>query len=82
MMQEREQIVSTANMDMSSIGKFEIRKIVNQFDASLIELFGVNMSDAGISRHEAMNAYNEANCPRKAAEIFGQRRGLQLQTAA
>jgi len=66
---------------MNSIGKFEVRKIVNQFDASLIELFGVNMSDAGISRHEAMNAYTEVNCPRKAAEIFGQRRGLALQTA-
>lgn len=67
---------------MNRIGKFEARKIVNEFDATLIELFGVNMSDAGISRHEAISAYNEANCARKAAEIFGQRRGFPLQVRA
>lgn len=66
---------------MTPVGKFEVRNIVNQFDASLIELFGVNMSDAGISRHEALNAYNEVNCARKAAELFGQRRGLSPQVS-
>ena len=68
-------------MNTNRIGKFEMLKIVNAFDAALIHLFGVNMLDAAISRHEALNAYNEVNCPRKAAEIYGLRRGLNLRTA-
>ena len=66
-------------MDMSRIGKYEMLKIVNEFDATLINLFGVNMLDAAITRHEALCACEEVRCPRKAAEIFGLRRGLSLQ---
>lgn len=66
-------------MDMNRIGKFEMRAIVNEFDATLIRLFGVNMLDAEITRCEALNAYNEVRCASKAAEIYGQRRGLVLQ---
>lgn len=66
---------------MSPIGKFEMRKIINEFDATLITLFGMNMRDAAISRQDALNAYTEAQCPRKAAEISGLRRGLVLQAA-
>lgn len=68
-------------MSMNSIGKFEMRKIVNEFDSTLIELFGVNMSDVGITRHEAVNAFNEMHSARKAAEAYGQRRGLIPQSA-
>lgn len=68
-------------MDMNRIGKFEMRKIVNEFDARLIQLFGVNMLDAAISRREALDAYNEVHCPSKAAEIYGLRRGLNLKAA-
>jgi hypothetical protein len=66
-------------MDMNHIGKFEMREIINEFDATLIRLFGVNMLDAAINRYEALGAYSEFHCPRKAAEISGLRRGLSLQ---
>ncbi len=68
-------------MNMNNIGKFEMRKIVNEFDATLIRLYGVNMLDADISRIEAINAYDEFHCANKAAEIYGQRLGLSLKTA-
>ncbi len=68
-------------MNMNGIGKFEMRKIVSEFDATLIELFGVNMTDVGITRHEAVNAFNEQQSARKAAEIYGHRRGLVPQAA-
>jgi hypothetical protein len=68
-------------MNMNNIGKFEMLKIVNEFDATLIRLYGVNMLDAAVTRFEALNAYDEVHCPRKAAEIYGQRHGLHLQAA-
>jgi hypothetical protein len=39
------------------------------------------MLDAAINRFEALNAYDEFHCPRKAAEVYGQRHGLNLQLA-
>lgn len=63
-------------MDMNNIGKFEMRSIISEFDATLIRLYGVNMLDAAISRHDALNAYSEVRCPRKAAELSGLRLGL------
>ena len=68
-------------MNITRIGKFEMRQIVNEFDATLIHLFGVNMLDAAITRQEALNVYSEVLCARKAAEISGHRRGLKLQAA-
>lgn len=68
-------------MDMNGIGKFEMRKIVSDFEATLISLFGVNMLDASISRLEALNAYSDFKCPFKAAQFYGLRRGLNLQIA-
>lgn len=68
-------------MNMNPIGKFEMSAIVREFDDTLIRLFGVNMLDAAISRHEAISAFNEFQCPRKAAEISGRRRGLSAETA-
>jgi len=64
-------------MNMNAIGKFEMLKIVNEFDATLIRLYGLNMLDARITRHEAMTAYSEFQCPRQAAEAAGVRRGLE-----
>jgi hypothetical protein len=69
-------------MSMNRIGKFESRRIIDEFDATLIQLFGVNMTDADISRQEAIAAYNEVNCTRKAVEICAMRRGLELLQAA
>lgn len=61
---------------MNAIGKFEMRNIVNEFDTTLIRLYGLSMLDARITRHEAVNAYNEFHCPRRAAEVAGIRLGL------
>lgn len=68
-------------MSTNRVGKFEARKIVNEFDAALIELFGVNMSDAGISRFDALSAVEETHSARKAAEILGIRKGLAPLTS-
>ncbi len=68
-------------MDMNPIGKFEMREIVNEFEATLIRLYGVNMRDAAISRYEALGIYGEFRCARTAAAVCGQRRGLDLQPA-
>jgi len=68
-------------MDMNRIGKFEMLRLVNEFDAALIQLFGVNMLDAAITRYEALGAVNELDCPRTAAQVYGLRRGLNLQAA-
>jgi hypothetical protein len=68
-------------MDMNHIGKFEMREILNEFDATLIRLFGVNMLDAAISRYEALDAYRKVRCPQKAAELSGLRLGLKTEAA-
>ncbi len=68
-------------MNMNRIGKFEMLQIVNKFDAALIRLYGVNMRDAGIGRQEALNLYTEMQSAEKAAEIYGERRGLARATA-
>lgn len=64
-------------MSMSNVGKFESLKIVNEFDSALIELFGVNMTDARITRYEVLEAYNKTGNARKAAEDFGEQRGMK-----
>jgi len=63
-------------MDMSNVGKFESLKIVNAFDRALIELYGINMTDARITRYEVLTSYGETGCPVKAAERFGAQRGM------
>lgn len=62
--------------EMTRIGKFEMRRIVNEFDQTLIRLYGVNMCDAGVSRMDALTLYNEVQSASKAAETCGERRGL------
>ena len=64
-------------MTLNNIGKFEMRSIVNEFDANLIELFGLNMTDAGITRYEVITIYNELQSTRQAAETYGLQHGLQ-----
>lgn len=63
-------------MNMSNIGKFESLKIVNEFDQALIELYGINMTDARVTRYEVLATYNETGCARTAAEKFGTQRGM------
>jgi hypothetical protein len=64
-------------MNMSKIGKFESLKIVNEFDRALIDLYGVNMTDAHITRYEVLEACNKVGCPKKAAEAFAEHRGYK-----
>lgn len=61
---------------MSKIGKFEMRRIIDEFDATLIDRYGVNMRDAAVSRMDALNLFNEVRCATKAAELCGERLGL------
>lgn len=68
-------------MNMNNIGKFQMRDIVNEFDATLIRLYGMNMLDAAINRLDVLTAYDEFHCPRKAAEVYGMRHGLNPQGA-
>jgi hypothetical protein len=63
-------------MDINKVGKFEALKIVNEFDNALIELYGINMTDARITRYEALSTIEETRCVRKAAELFGAQRGM------
>ncbi|MHB1429736.1 MAG: hypothetical protein ACYC5U_09280 [Rhodocyclaceae bacterium] len=71
-------------MDINRVGKFEALKIVNAFDQALIEIYGINMTDAHITRYEVLTAYDKTGCPRKAAELFGEQQGLTriMQSAA
>lgn len=64
-------------MNMTKVGKFESLKIVNEVDRALIELFGINITDAHITRYEVLSAYDKTGCARKAAEMFGQERGMK-----
>ncbi len=67
----------------SSIGKFEARKLIAEFDALLIQLYGRNMTDAKITRQDAVATITSAGSARKAVEILGAARGLtQDQKAA
>jgi hypothetical protein len=65
----------------SNIGKFEARKLVTVFDALLIELYGRNMTDAKITRQEALVAITTVGSTRKAVEFLGVARGLEAAAA-
>jgi hypothetical protein len=69
-------------MEMSKVGKFESLKIVNEFDKALIELYGINMTDARITRYEVLASCSEIGCATKAAEQLGQQRGMPRLTEA
>lgn len=67
-------------MNLNKVGKFEALKIVNEFDSALIEMFGVNMTDARITRYDVLSSYEETRCARQAARRFGLQRGMPLLT--
>jgi len=71
-------------MNINRVGKFEALKIVNAFDQALIDMYGINMTDAHITRFDVLTAYEKTGCPIKAVELFGEQRGLTrvLKTAA
>ena len=70
-------------MNMNKVGKFEGLRIVNEFDKALIELYGINMTDARITRYEVLSSYDETGCPRKSAQNFGLSKGIPpLEQAA
>jgi len=64
------------NTNMNQIGKFDCLRLVNEFDSALIELYGLNMLDAKITRFEALSMVAQTSCARKAAEIAGHHKGL------
>jgi hypothetical protein len=61
----------------SSVGKFEARKLIADFDGLLIQIYGRNMTDARITRDEAILAIKSAPSVREAVESLGTARGLQ-----
>ena len=63
-------------MEMNAVGKFEVRRIINEIDGILIRDFGVNMLDAKITREEALSAYNEVNSTTSAAHLCAERKGF------
>lgn len=68
-------------MEVNQIGKFQMREIIREFDSALIELYGLSMLDASISRQDALTAYSETQCAKKAVAICAQRLGLAPQGA-
>lgn len=63
-------------MNMNAIGKFDSLKLVNEFDRALIELYGLNMLDAQISRFEALSWMAQTHSAHRAAELLGEQKGL------
>ncbi len=66
----------------SNVGKFESRKVIAEFDALLIQLYSRNMTDARITRQEAMQAMSEADSVRDAVVVLGTLRGFEIAKAA
>jgi hypothetical protein len=66
----------------SSIGKFESRKAIAEFDALLIQLYGRNMTDAHITRQEALHAMSTTDSVREAVVQLGTLRGFEISKAA
>lgn len=70
-------------MNMNRVGKFETLKIMNEFDQALIEQYGINMTDARITRYEALTAYEKTGSASKAAALLAEQRGFTpLQESA
>lgn len=64
------------DMEINRVGKFEVRNIVNSVDRALIDLYGINMTDAKITRFDALGVYEKTGCPIKVAEYFAHAKGL------
>lgn len=63
-------------MEINRVGKFEVRRIINEFDAALIRSYGVNMLDVKITRQQALLAIEETGTAQDAADLCARR--LQL----
>lgn len=61
---------------MNKIGKFESLSIVNAIDGALIERFGINLTDARVTRYDALAAYTDAGDAIAAADLIAAQRGL------
>ena len=66
----------------SNIGKFEARKLISEFDALLIQTYDRNMTDAKITRQEAIAEITRHGSVPEAVEALGLARGLQERKAA
>lgn len=64
-------------MDMNRVGKFETLKIMNEFDRALIENYGINMTDARITRYEALAAYEKTGSASEAAALLAEQHGFK-----
>jgi hypothetical protein len=62
-------------LDINKVGKFETLKIIN--DKALIEIFGINMTDAKLTRYEVLASYGETGSARRSAEQLGEMRGIK-----
>lgn len=61
---------------MNKIGKFESLSIVNAIDRALIDRFGINLTDARVTRYDALAAYAETGNAVGAADLIGVQSGL------
>ncbi len=64
-------------MNMNRVGKFESLKILNEIDRALIDRYGINMTDAHITRFEVLTAYEKTGSAAKAAELLAEQRGFK-----
>ncbi len=64
-------------LDINKVGKFETLKIINEVDKALIEIFGINMTDAKLTRYEVLASYGETGSARRSAEQLGEMRGIK-----
>lgn len=64
-------------MNMNRVGKFESLKILNEIDRTLIDRYGINMTDARITRFEVLTAYEKAGSVVKAAKLLAEHRGFK-----
>jgi hypothetical protein len=62
-------------MNTSAVGKFQVLRVLNEFDNHLIELFGRNMTDARITRYEALAVIESMQEVRSAAASLGLHKG-------
>ncbi|MFN6960995.1 MAG: hypothetical protein ACK4N6_02035 [Rhodocyclaceae bacterium] len=64
-------------MNMNRVGKFETLKILNEFDRELIGKYGINMTDARITRYEALAACEKTGSVSQAATLLAEERGFK-----
>jgi hypothetical protein len=63
------------NMNSNNVGKYQVLRTLNDFDQALIEVYGLNMTDARITRYEALAAVESAQGVRPAVLQIGRSRG-------